>query len=305
MFHFLFVLFCWSYLVAIFTPPGFARDVRVLLLATCMPLLPRLCADTAVRLSAQYVPKSDPPVEDAQYVTVAGQRFEDQPLSPRMRGRPMEHESKETRVGDDENATELGGAQASPSRRPSSQGGQGTTVRPVMPSEEDVIAEKAPSVGALGPDIATALTSVADAITSRDQDGPVPSSSSDVRDVPEPPNATSQSSSTTTRATLVNDPGSMPAPPARIHVANPSSATAPVPIARIPSTATATNASFLHFPEPPEDYEPPQRLKVERIPPVAPVLKLQYRYDPREEIVRPYRSHRCRHCAAIVLSEFM
>lgn len=40
-----------------------------------------------------------------------------------------------------------------------------------------------------------------------------------------------------------------------------------------------------------------------RVPPRVPILTEDYRYDAREGILRPYRSHRCRHCAAVVLRQ--
>ncbi|GAA5971692.1 hypothetical protein JCM3765_006607 [Sporobolomyces pararoseus] len=265
IFHFLFVLFCWSYLVAILTPPGFARD---------------------------YVPKTDPPPEDAEYITVAGQRFEDQPLSPKMRQAPeADLTTRQTGIEEGE-VIEMRETQTSmthPQRQ--------------MISEEDSIAENAPAVGALGPNLATAL----DSAISHPSDPTSPQT-------PTTSDSGSRerlSSTTDTNRTVISTSPSTasaaPAVPPPVHLAKPSP---PPPFSTVPphnvtvppqESRRSTSASFLRFPEPPEDYEPVERLKIERIPPVAPILKLQYRYDPREGIVRPYRSHRCRHCAAIVL----
>lgn len=81
---------------------------------------------------------------------------------------------------------------------------------------------------------------------------------------------------------------------------------------RKPTTARLSTASsgrsFLHFPPPPENcrHEPPKNHRlIDRIPPNnTPVLKDDWRYDVREGILRPYRSHRCKHCDRIVLSGF-
>ena len=42
--------------------------------------------------------------------------------------------------------------------------------------------------------------------------------------------------------------------------------------------------------------------RIQRIPDRVPVLTDSYRYDRREGLMRPYRSHRCRHCAAVILN---
>ncbi|GAA5980757.1 hypothetical protein JCM5350_006377 [Sporobolomyces pararoseus] len=270
IFHFLFVLFCWSYSVAIMTPPGFARD---------------------------YIPKTDPPPEDAEYITVAGQRFEDQPLSPKMR------QSQEGGLTMHQNGNENG--EVIEMRET-----QISTIHPQrqqMMSEEDSIAEIAPAVGALGPNIATALDSAVSPPSS-ESISPQTATTSDSG------SRERLSSTTETNRTAVSTTASTtsagPTLPPAVHLAKPfpppplpfSSSESPHNTTSPPQESrTSTAASFLHFPEPPEDYEPVERLKIERIPPVAPILKLQYRYDPREGIIRPFRSHRCRHCAAIVL----
>lgn len=42
--------------------------------------------------------------------------------------------------------------------------------------------------------------------------------------------------------------------------------------------------------------------RIQRIPDHSIVLTEEYRYDSREGFLRPPRSHRCRHCAAVVLA---
>ncbi|GAA5884617.1 hypothetical protein JCM16303_003684 [Sporobolomyces ruberrimus] len=251
IFHFLFVLFCWSYYVAITTPPGFARD---------------------------YVAQTDPPPEDAQYITVAGQRFEDQPVSPKMRQSLEEDTSRNVAVGGGDEVIEM---------RETTR-----TNRPPMIDEGDVVAETSPAVGALGPGIATALTSIVSPPPSTD-DATSPSSEESRERTSSTTETTLTSTSLPTSSTSSGTP-TLPVVPPTAHV---SSSLSKQPFPPRP----LSTSSFLHFPEPPEDYESPSSLKVERIPPIVPVLKIQYRWDPRERLVRPYRSHRCRHCAAIVL----
>ncbi|GAA5911552.1 uncharacterized protein JCM6883_005791 [Sporobolomyces salmoneus] len=254
--HFLFVHFCWSYYMAITTSPGYARD---------------------------YVPKTDPPSEEAEYITVAGQRFEDQPMSPKMLRQSMDRPSTDVQ-GEKNGQLEMREIRDETStvstRQPLNQ--------PSTAAEEDVIAENAPAVGALGPNIATALTSAVSPPTSlpAHADGR-PTSIHESRE--------RHSSTSDTSGTAVSLPSTtIPSVPVPAHLSKPAPTLSP-------QSSRPSSSSFLHFPEPPEDYEPASRLKVERIPPFTPVLKLQYRYDPREGIVRPFRSHRCRHCAAIVL----
>jgi len=168
-----------------------------------------------------------------------------------------------------------------------------TTRQPSIPTsrgvaEEDMIAENVGGIGALGPDIATALTSTLPSPTSSSSPSAqspssLPSSSSPSHPSDVPRDRLDSSNST--------------APPSTTPTFPPSAHLIPDP--------RPSNSSFLHFPDPPESYEPPERLKVERIPPVVPVLNEKYRYDAREGILRPYRSHRCRHCAAVVLSKFI
>lgn len=158
--------------------------------------------------------------------------------------------------------------------------------QPSIPSrgiaDEDIIAENVGGIGAFGPDIASAL--VTSTIPSpSDSSSPSPQTpSSHPADVPR-----DRLDSITSTA----PPSTTPTFPPSAHLISDSSPSRP------------SNSSFLHFPDPPESYEPLERLKVERIPPVVPLLNDKYRYDAREGILRPYRSHRCRHCAAVVLSE--
>lgn len=57
----------------------------------------------------------------------------------------------------------------------------------------------------------------------------------------------------------------------------------------------------------PPDVDQPRRLEasashLERFPAQNEILTDVYRYDYTEGFLRPYRSHRCRHCAAVVLN---
>ncbi|GAA5896861.1 hypothetical protein JCM5296_002575 [Sporobolomyces johnsonii] len=278
IYHALFVLFCWSYAVAISTPPGFARD---------------------------YVPQTDPPAEDAEYITV-GQRYEEQPLSPRLH--TPEGGFKEvpttTVIGKgrelDGDALEMVEKRQSLVSAPT--GG-------VRHDDADRVAESAPAAGALGPALATALTSARSSGVAGDPSSPTDSSPATA---PSPSTRERERCYSTSGATAVSNSSTAPTVPTfppQAHLIRKSSSptvTTKRPSSssfarRLSSESNAHAPSFLHFPEPPEDYEPPKWLRVERIPNRVPVLTEQYRYDAREGIVRPFRSHRCRHCAAVVL----
>ncbi|GAA5857517.1 hypothetical protein JCM8547_009313 [Rhodosporidiobolus lusitaniae] len=270
IFHFLFVMFVWTYAVAITTSPGYAKD---------------------------YVPQSDPPLEEAEYITVAGPPFHEQPRSPRPH--TTEEDLRET-VDEPQEELEM------VERRRSivSQHGQ---------AEEDVVAETAPAAGALGPAWATAFTSAADP-PANSTSFPTRTPSSETTPPSDPYSLDRdrcQSSASTAAASSTAHAPSITFPPAAHLLTSASSprdklSTSPPPSSAGPPTTVRPShdsvaQSYLHFPEPDEDYEPAKNLKVERVPHKVPVLSEQYRYDTREGLLRPYRSHRCRHCAKVVL----
>lgn len=71
---------------------------------------------------------------------------------------------------------------------------------------------------------------------------------------------------------------------------------------RHPPSGTSDSRSFMDFPPPPPGHSVGPRRLVDRIPSQIPTLTEEYRYDAREGILRPYRSHRCRHCGTVVLN---
>lgn len=159
-------------------------------------------------------------------------------------------------------------------------------------SKEDVTDVEYPVVGAFGP----AIVNLIDEVTSKDQSGTKELSiaSSSLEDL------TSALSSSPPSPTLL--PLSYPP---QVHHKPPSTSSSfsPLPPPRSPSTR-----SYLHFPPPPpgegeeEEIEPTRfRPVIEREPIRFPVLTDDYRYNSKEGILAPYRSHRCRHCQAIVL----
>ncbi|GAA5958926.1 hypothetical protein JCM8115_000692 [Rhodotorula mucilaginosa] len=303
IYHLLFVMFVWTYLVAVATPPGFARD---------------------------YVPETDPPQAEEEYITVAGQAFEDQlqPIRPsklapadlykstsngghrstlRRSSSSLRSASLSTPEEEDEEAT--AGTEQTVEMR---QTGNGRVVVPLAAArtnEEDAIAETAPTVGVLGPTLGTVLASTNAAV-------PSPSEQEEGLQMPEEDRSPRcRSTGSTTLAPSDEAAAAAPTPvtrPDAAHVperlpgsTSPSSdshiADVPPPPRRSASPAARSRQSYLDFPDPPPELEPPKPLAVERIPRSLPILTEQYRYDPRERIVRPYRSHRCKHCAKVVL----
>ncbi|GAA5910015.1 hypothetical protein JCM8208_006413 [Rhodotorula glutinis] len=266
IYHFLFLMFVWSYIVAVWTQPGYARD---------------------------FVPKTDPPQAEEHYIdVVAGQPFEQQLREDRtfhhVRRGSRDSVEDDSVVGVDEResvqeAAETETIEMHERRRRS--------LAPSAADEEDRLAEENGGTAALGPDIASAILN-----------GTRPSSA-DVAVSPhtELERERCQSPASTTLGPS-SDRSALTSPP-KAHLRAPS----PAPPTSSPDGApprpshSSGAPSYLAFPEPPDDYEPPKRLPVERIPRNAPVLTDQYRYDAREGILRPYRSHRCRHCAAVVL----
>jgi hypothetical protein len=66
------------------------------------------------------------------------------------------------------------------------------------------------------------------------------------------------------------------------------------------------------FPAPPDDYQVKSARemdiekgldKLQRTPPQIPLLTIGYRYDSREGLIRPVRSHRCSRCKKVVLNQ--
>jgi palmitoyltransferase len=144
-------------------------------------------------------------------------------------------------------------------------------------STEDAIAEEHPSAGAFGPG---ATSVVASAATPNDTPSALPAPSRPV------------SASETTAVSSTSLPY-----PAQAKMNAPKEG-------HLSQSSTAR--SYINFPPPPEGWEPAgPKLLVDRIPPDVPVLTEEYRYDSREGFLRPYRSHRCKHCAKVVLSSFL
>ncbi|GAA5870727.1 hypothetical protein JCM3774_001735 [Rhodotorula dairenensis] len=309
IYHVLFVMFVWTYLVAIATPPGFARD---------------------------YVPETEPPQAEEEYITVAGQAFEDQlqPIRPsKSKSVPAElyHPASRDRRStsssnlsiSEEEGAEVAEAEDGNPGSGGVDGGHGALemseaggTRAVVSAlraqqdEQDRVAETMPTAGAFGPTIGTAIASAtADGSSAAD---PTESPAQTVllqqqHKQPTEERSRCQLSESTTLAPS-------PSRPEPAHVATPTSrsrtsngvdrvGTNPSPIVTSASRSPSSprRSSYLHFPDPPPELEPPKPLAVERIPRSVPVLTEQYRYDPREGIVRPYRSHRCKHCAKVVL----
>ena len=331
IYHLLFVMFVWTYLVAVATPPGFARDVSALLSFSVV----RQDKHSRGQLvcGRQYVPETDPPQAEEEYITVAGQAFEDQlqPIRPsklapadlykstsdgdcrsalRRSSSSLRSASLSTPEEEDEEATAgtEQGEDVVEMRQTSNNGRVIVPLASACANEEDAIAETAPTVGVLGPALGTVLASATDAV-------PNPPHEEEGLQILPGDQPRCRSTGSTTLAP--SDDASAPIPvsrPEAAHVAErlPTSTTpADGHIADVPprprrsaSPAARSRQSYLDFPDPPPELEPPKPLAVERIPRSLPILTEQYRYDPRERIVRPYRSHRCKHCAKVVLSEF-
>ncbi|KPV75488.1 uncharacterized protein RHOBADRAFT_53460 [Rhodotorula graminis WP1] len=266
IYHFLFVMFVWSYVVAVYTQPGYARD---------------------------FVPKTGPPQAEERYIdVVAGQPFEQQQSEDRTfhharRGR-RESVEGDSAAGMDEResvqeGTETDTIEMRERRRRS--------LAPSAADEEDRLAQEDGGTAALGPDIASAILQ---GTRPPSLNAAVPPLDQDERD-------RCQSTASTTLGPS-SDRSALASPPkAHLRARTPTRPESS-PDGALPRPSRSSGApSYLAFPEPPDDYEPPKRLPVERIPRNAPVLTEQYRYDAREGLVRPYRSHRCRHCAAVVL----
>ncbi|POY74866.1 hypothetical protein BMF94_2139 [Rhodotorula taiwanensis] len=273
IYHLLFIMFVWTYLVAVATPPGFARDVS----KDALALVQEASADTHVEL--QYVPETDSPQAEEQYITVAGQAFEDQlqPIQPKLAPADLYHDpnrrrhtSRRSSDSDASIADIVGGDVDAPATEM-----RQTNTRVVLSStaqQEEEFAEKLPTAGVFGPAIGAAVSSAVlpSHTATLDATAPIP---------------LGEERSQSTASTAVEPPASTISSPAKAHT-RPDTADLRdgTDLAR-----TTSQHSYLHFPDPPPELEPPRRLAVERIPRSAPVLTEQYRYDPRERIVRPYR----------------
>ncbi|GAA5846081.1 hypothetical protein JCM9279_004779 [Rhodotorula babjevae] len=268
VYHFLFVMFVWSYVVAVWTQPGFARD---------------------------YVPKTDPPQAEEHYIgVVAGQPFEQQQQDDRTfyhtRRGHRDSLEEDSAVDADEGEVEPEGDTIEMRER------RRRSFAPSAADEEDHLAEENGATAALGPDIASAILN-----RTRSTSAGAETSAAAMPPLAHDERNRSQSTASTTLGPS-SDRSALTSP-RKAHLRTRSSAPpSPSPDATAPRPSRSSGApSYLAFPEPPDDYEPPKRLPVERIPRNAPILTEQYRYDAREGILRPYRSHRCRHCAAAVL----
>ncbi|GAA5842481.1 hypothetical protein JCM11251_007326 [Rhodosporidiobolus azoricus] len=289
IFHFLFVMFIWTYLMAITTSPGYAKDVRFALDSFVQK------GTHVLAPSLQYVPETDPPPENAVYVTVAGTPFHEQPHSPRPHTTAEDLHDPAVERDEPQEALEM------VERRRSLLAHR---------AEEDQIAESAPAAGALGPGWGAAFTNTEPPLPPTASPLSDPTSTGTTASAQERERCQSASStvgaSSTLAASSVTFPprahllSSSPSPQDKLSASPPSSATFGTSAARRDSEQSAA-PSYLHFPEPEEDYEPVKPLRVERVPQKVPILTEQYRYDAREGRLRPYRSHRCRHCAAVVL----
>ena len=233
------------------------------------------------------MPKTDPPKEDTILFDVVGYRFEDQPT---QRHTLMEDLAVEGDAGDPPTGREslaTGGTFDT---------GASTAMVNVAPLQEERVengvAAEHPSEGAFVPPFP--FLSEAPPTFHKSPASASPTTESFTS------TARSHYHPSTSGTTTVSSTSTFPLafPPKAKERKNQTAGGA-----SRPSTSSNTE-SFLHFPPPPEDYEAGRvQLLVERIPPQVPILTDDYRYDSREGFIRPYRSHRCKHCAQVVLSE--
>ncbi|BGP56213.1 hypothetical protein JCM8202_002104 [Rhodotorula sphaerocarpa] len=280
IYHVLFVMFIWTYLVAVVTPPGFAQD---------------------------YVPETEPPRAEENYIAVTGTTIPDQrePAQSKLAPADLYRPTRRREVSQDSSIASLhssGRAQYSQETGDElemQEGDERASIAAVAPSaadDEEMVAETAPTAGAFGPALGTALVDAAVPEPARLEAGDAAASSTQSS-----PEAGERRRSTASTTLVPSDDPYKVVLPKAAHVHEPARPRAESGPASSDLERTASHHSYLHFPEPPPELEPPKPLAVERIPRSAPVLTEQYRYDPRERIVRPYRSHRCKHCAKVVL----
>lgn len=280
------------------------------------------------------MPESEPPQAEEEYITVAGQAFEDQlqPIQPsklapadlykptsKGHGSDLRRSSSSLRSAslsppeeDEEAAAGTEQGEDTIEMRQTYNGRVTVPLAATYTNDEDAVAENAPTAGALGPALGTVLASASSATPSpprEDRSLQMPEDRPRCRSTGSTTLAPSEEATATaataptpvTRPETAHVPEQLPASnlPANGHVVD----VPPRPWRHAPLSARSRR-SFLDFPDPPPELEPPKPLAVERIPRSLPILTEQYRYDPRERIVRPYRSHRCKHCAKVVLSEW-
>lgn len=277
-------------------------------------------------LNLQYVSETDPPQAEEEYITVAGQAFEDQlqsirppnKLAPADLYHPASRDHPSTSSSDLSISNDEEG-EAGPGVREMSETGMRAVLpaaparserpQPPQQEEEDRVAESVPTAGAWGPVVGTAIASVAAAGALVSAAPAVPPPEQEQASLQQTTEDRSRCQSTESTTLAPSEPIPEPSRPEPAHLATGTHGVDPVgdsssSIAPVGAGSDPRRASYLHFPDPPPELEPPKPLAVERIPRSAPVLTEQYRYDPRERIVRPYRSHRCKHCAKVVLSAF-
>lgn len=216
---------------------------------------------------AQYVAPSEPPKEQAELIEVVPQRFEDLPARTRGLQRSLSLSRPITPTSTHSNLAQL---EAGPDAHPEAELEVEREAKPRLELSEKnvVVAGRASHDDALSPPAAS------------------------------PAGSTSGTTAVSHPASSEVDTFSVTFPPKALPKKRPSSADDP------PRPSNATGPSFMRFEDPPEDYTPnPPRPKVERVPPRVPILTDEYRYDYRVGFLRPYRSHRCRHCAAVVLKQ--
>ncbi|SCZ99567.1 BZ3500_MvSof-1268-A1-R1_Chr3-1g06106 [Microbotryum saponariae] len=231
--------------------------------------------NTGPGFARDYVPQTEPPQEEEELVQVEGYRFEN---LRRSVNEPPPRTSADASGPRADTIDLKQGLASPPEAAPAS-------------VERDDDANEDPTLGALGP----AAASLAAAVTLEDPE----------------PNPSQPKTSTSTIGDSMTAIGTQPD-------SNPSSTTfsttQPIttspyppqphtqPFAPTRTSHESTSRSYLDFPEPAKDYKPaPPKVILERTPPTVPVLTEQYRYDSREGYLRPFRSHRCKHCAAVVL----
>ncbi|KAM0787748.1 hypothetical protein ACM66B_003805 [Microbotryomycetes sp. NB124-2] len=214
-----------------------------------------------------YVPQSDPPVsEDAPLVHVEGYDFDrHQRVASHQSGPGFNHEKRRGTPTDPEKNVSDSAQQGAVQTRSVSMG----------PREDDVegMAQSHGLAGAGGPVLAN-LTALVDT----DKDAAATATAS-----------LSESGGQTHVASTLERPGE-------------ALGRDQTQVSRQRASRDSETRSFMHFAEPPAEYRPSNAGPLlDRATPKVPVLTADYRYDTREGFLRPLRSHRCKHCATVVL----